>query len=93
MKNNTDYLYYRQLNSNQYYGKKHYIEVVLSNGNKKYLYFDKEKHIKFTDNEKYASKFSRKPKNYDQYVSYIKKVYPNSIINYIEIVVLKNKNY
>ncbi len=91
MKNHTDYIYYRQLYSNQYYGKKSYVEVVLNNGKIRYLYFDKDKHIKLTDKEKYATKFSSKPKNYEKYVSYIKKKYPNSIVNYIETVVIKNK--
>ena len=90
-KNNTDYLYYRQLYSNSYYGKKSHIEVTLQNGKIMYLYFDKDKHMKLTNNEKNATKFSMKPKNYDKYVSYIKKVYPNSLVNYIEEIVIKNK--
>ena len=56
-----------------------------------YLYFDKDKHIKFTKSIRYASKFYRKPKNYDKYVSYIKKNYKGAEVNYIETIVVKNK--
>lgn len=91
MKNSTDYLYYRELYSNKYYGKKYCIKIVLNNGDIRYLYFDKDKHIKLTDNIKYASKFSRPPKNFAQYESYIKKTYKESKVELLEYVVLKSK--
>lgn len=91
MKNTTDYLYYRELYSTKYYSKRGYIEVILKNGNIKYLYFDKEKHIKFTNDLKFASKFYNKPKNYEKYVNYIKKYFNAAIVNYIEEVIVKNK--
>lgn len=91
MRYNDNYIYYRELYSNQYYANSAYIEIILPNRTKKYLYFDKDNHIKFTNSMKYASKFSKKPQNYDKYVSYIKKTYPGANINYIEQVVIKNK--
>ena len=89
--NNTDYLYYRQLYSNQYYGRKCHIEVILSNGNIRYLYFDRYRHIKLTDKLKYATKFTRKPKNYEQYVAYIKRMYKDALVNYVVTIEVKNK--
>ena len=91
MKNPTDYLYYRQLYSNQYYSKRGFFEIQLKNGNIRYLFFDRDKHIKFTDKKQYASKFNRKPKNYENYINYIKKYYGDVIINYVEEVVVRNK--
>lgn len=91
MKNSTDYLYVRQLYSNQYYAKEGIIEITLVNGEKRYLYFDKEKHMKYTDKKQYASRFYKKPKNYEIYVERIKKVFNGAVVNYIEKVVVKNK--
>ena len=87
----NNYLYVRELYSNQYYSKQYYIQVILENSDIKYLYFDKEKHIKLTSNIKYASKFSHIPKNLESYSSYIKNKYPNSKIYLKDFVIIKNK--
>lgn len=91
MRSKTDYLYYRELYSSKYYGKKYCIKIELSNGNIRYLYFDKDKHIKLTDNIKFASKFSRPPKNFDKYESYIKRMYKDSKVELLDYVVVKSK--
>ena len=91
MKNNTDYLYYRQLYSNYYYTKKGVIKIELKNGETKYLYFNSDNHMKFTESKKYATRFSRKPKNYDNYVEYIKRQFLDANVIYEESVVVKNK--
>ena len=91
MKNNTDYLYYRSLYSNYYYVNKYFIEITLYNGEKRYLYFNSLKQIRFTRDEKFATKFSRKPKNFDKYVEYIHRKYPGSRVQLADYVVLKSK--
>lgn len=87
----TNYMYNRPLYSNYYYGKKGYIEIITNNNNHLFLYFDKDKHMKFTKDIKFASKFTSKPKNFIGYEKYIKKIYSDAKVIYNEDVVLKSK--
>ena len=91
MKNSTDYLYYRELYSNQYYSKRGMIEVTLKNGDIKYVYFDKEKHIKLTEKRKFSSKFYKRPKKYEKYVEHLKQRFAALSVNYVEEVIVRNK--
>ena len=87
----TNYLYNRELYSNAYYVRKGIIIIKPENETFHYLYFDSEKHIKFTKNIKHATLFSCKPKNYDKYCEYIKRCFKNCQIKYHEDVILKSK--
>ena len=82
----------RELYSNYYYTNKGIIIIRLEDGSIRYLYFDHDKHIKFTKDIKYATRFSRKPANYEAYCQYINKCFKNCVITYsIAEIQMKNK--
>lgn len=92
MFNPNGYLYVRPTYSNWRYENKGRIKITLQNKKILYLYFDNEKHMQFTENPENAASFSSKPRNYDRYVEYIKRKYPDSEVN-IEWDVVVKKNY
>ena len=78
MFNPNGYLYMRPVYSNTKFVNKGKIKIILQNKKVLYLYFDQYKHINFTENVKYAASFYSKPRNYEKYVEYIQRKYPNS---------------
>ncbi len=92
MKNSDDnnYLYVRQIYTPANYVNKGKVKITTED-KILYLYFDKNKHMNFTENFKFASVFYSKPYNYEKYVEYIKKKYPNSKVEMTWEVAIKKR--
>ncbi len=60
--------------------QKYIIKVVTAQNRIKYVYFNRDNKLRFTDKIQFASSFSHKPRNYDRYVNIITGKYPGATV-------------